>query len=132
MFYMIQVSVVLLLFVIMLLVEFLLNNSTGIGLLSDLYLYAVAKFDRGINKSYGTALFNRNESVAGGHSTYRHTIFEDSIAMTGHSLVVQFDTTQPLLYTFCLLTDNGILTDKFLFVELAEHRQTSHYGRDVL
>ena len=58
------------LFVIVLLVELLLDDSARERLLANLNLDGVAQLDRGVNQCHGTALVYREQAIAGGNDTY--------------------------------------------------------------
>ena len=78
------------LFVIVLLVELLLDDSARERLLANLNLDGVAQLDRGVNQCHGTALVYREQAIAGGNDTYLAAVLEDRVAMTWHSVPLQF------------------------------------------
>lgn len=56
---------------------------------------------------------------------------QDGITVSGNRFVCKLDADKLLSDAVCLLLDECFLTDELLFIQLAEHRETCHNGRDV-
>ena len=106
---------------IVLLVEFLFDDSAGESLLADLHFDAVSHLDGGIYQSDSTALFGRDEAVACGDFPYFLAVLEYLVAMAWDGIAFQLDAAQTPGDTLRLLTQERLLADEFLFVELHEH-----------
>ena len=71
--------------------------------------------------------------IASCHLTDRFAChIQHGVAMTGDSLIHQFDTHQFLSRTFGLLLGQCLLTNKLGLIQLDEHAQASHDRRDIL
>ena len=69
--------------------------------------------------------------ISSGHFTDKLTVFQYVVAMTGDSLVSQFDTHEFLGNAFCLLLGEGILADELFLVKFYKHAETCHDGRNL-
>ena len=114
------------LFVIMLIIEFLLDNSSVERLTPDLNLHAVVQLERSVYQSHGTTLIHRNETIARSDHTDRLAILEHCVAMTGHSFVVKLYAAQPLCHAISLLLDKCLFADEFWLIQFAKHAQARH------
>ena len=117
----------------MLVVEALLDDSALERLLANLHFHLSAELAvGGIDQRHADALARRDRVVACGHLANLLTLEEHLVAVTGDSLVGQLDAHDATLRAFGLLLLQGFLTEELFLVELAEHRQTGHHGRDVV
>ena len=70
--------------------------------------------------------------VAGGDFADGFACFvQDGIAVTWDGFVGQLDADEFLCHAVCFLLCQGFLADEFGLVELAEHGEAGHDGRDV-
>lgn len=70
--------------------------------------------------------------ISGGNDTYFGAVRQfNGITCAGNGPVGYFYANQFPLYSPGLLGDQGILAYEFILVQLAEHRESCHYGRYV-
>ena len=110
------------LLLIVLVIEALLDDNAGEGLLAYLNRQLSTQLGMGsIYKSHADTLITRNGMIARGDFTDLLAIEQHVVAMTRNSLVLQFDTDDALLGTVGFLLLQGFLADELILLELAEH-----------
>ena len=117
----------------MFVVELFLDDFARECLFADLYLQRGVELGvLCLDEGHADALVHAEAMIAGRHFAHLLALHvEDSIAVAGDCLICEFDADELLCDAVCLLLCKGFLADELGLVELAEHRQTCHYGGDV-
>ena len=122
-----------LLFLIVFIVKLFLYHLSLEDLFADLDGERCVEFcELGLDEGHADALIDAEAVVAGCDFAHDFAIcVKNGITVTGDSLVSKFNTDELLRYAVGFLLHEGFLADEFGLVELAEHREASHYWRDI-
>ena len=85
-----------------------------------------------LDESHADALIDAEAMIARRYFTHYFALgVEDCVAVTRNCFVCKFDADELLSNAVGLLLDEGFLTDELFFIQLSEHRKTSHNRRNV-
>ena len=116
----------------MLVVETLLHHNAGEGFLAYLDFEGRAQFGMSrLDERHAHTLASGDGVVAGGYLTHLSAFRQYRIAMSWNGAAFEFYTDDAAFHPLCLLFEEGIAGDELRFIELAEHAQSGHHGRDV-